>query len=91
MLEVVYKQCLHMRRGRNISFNLCSCSLSSCSCPCSAWVFCSVILEEPMDNSQSIRSNDSTHSSQYSGPIAVLKVFQLFYLINHLLCTVSDG
>ena len=35
-----------------------------------------------MDNSQSIMSDDSTHFSQYSGPIAVLKVFWPFYLIN---------
>ena len=28
-------------------------------------------MEEPMDNSQSIMSDDSTYSSEYSGPIAV--------------------
>ena len=39
-------------------------------------------MEEPMDNSQSIINDDSTHSSQDSGPIAVLKAFQPFYLIN---------
>ena len=44
-----------------------------------------------MDNSQSIMSDDSTHSSQYSGPIAVLKVFWPFYFINRLFCRVSDG
>ena len=44
-----------------------------------------------MDNSQSIMSDNSTHSSQYTGPIAVLKVFWPFCLINLLLCTVSDG
>ena len=43
-----------------------------------------------MDNCQSIMNDDSTHSSQYSGPIAVLKVFQPFYLINLLFCPVSD-
>ena len=32
-------------------------------------------MEKPVDNSQSIMSDDSTHSSQYSGPIVVLKVF----------------
>ena len=44
-----------------------------------------------MDNSQNTMSDDSTHSSQYSGPIAVSKVFLPFYLINRLFRTVSDG
>ena len=75
MRDIVYKQCLHMRRGRNTCFNHCPCS--SCGRPTfQLGLFCPVILEEPMDNSESIMSDDSTHrSSQYSGPIAVLKVF----------------
>ena len=81
MREVVYKQCSHMRRGRNTCFNLCPCS--SCGRPIfqlgfffaqSLWLE----IEEPMDDSQSIMSDDSTHSSQYSGPIAVLKCSSRF-------------
>ena len=34
-------------------------------------------MDEPMDNSQSIMSDDSAHSSQCSGPIAVLKVIYI--------------
>ena len=66
-----------MRKGRNTCFNLCSCF--SCDGPIfqlgifaqSLWLE----IAEPMDNSQSIMSDDSTHSPQYSRPIAVLKVF----------------
>ena len=78
MREVVYKQYSHMRRGRNTCFNHCPCS--SCGGPTFQLGFFAqsfwLEMEEPMDNSQSIMSDDSTHhSSQYSGPIAVLKVF----------------
>ena len=78
--EVVYKQCSHMRRGRNACFNLCPCS--SCGRPVfqlgffAKWFW--LEMEERMDNSQSIMSDDSIHSSQYSGPIAVLKYSSRF-------------
>ena len=73
MREVVYKQCSRMRRGRNTYFNLRPCS--SCGEPIFQlgffWLFILVGDGATLDNSQSIMSDDFTHISQYSGPIAV--------------------
>ena len=91
--EVVYKQCSHMRRGRNTCFNRCH-VLRVVGRYFSLGFFAQSFwleMEEPIDNSQSIMSDDSTYSSQYSWPIAVLKVFQPFHLTNRLFCTVNDG
>ena len=61
MREVVYKQCSHMRRGRNTCFNHCPCS--SCGRPTFQLEFFAqsfwLEVEEPMDNSQSIMNDDS--------------------------------
>ena len=90
VLEVVYKQCSHMGRGRDICFNLCPCSLLGGPifqlgflCP-----FILVGDGGTVDNSQSIMNDGCKHSSQYSvdlQPVSVLAV----YLINGLFCTVS--
>ena len=66
--EVVYKQCSHMRRSRDICFNLCLCS--SLGGPIFQLGFlCPFILVGDggtVDNSQSIMSDGCKHSSQSS-------------------------
>ena len=79
MREVVYKQCSHMRRGRDTCFNLCPCSSFGgpifqlgCLCP-----FILVGDGRTVDNSQSIMSDGCKHSSQYGvglQPVSVLAV-----------------
>ena len=74
MREIVYKQCSHMRRGRNTCFNLRPCSLCGGRPIFQLGLFWPVILVgegAALDNSQSIMSDDFTHSSEYSGLIAV--------------------